>query len=118
MTRLMLLTHFADDSEQWTPYSSITEAVTAEYEREDRDSVEYSCLLEAIQNIHNWYTLDRTEEFIEAYKKRQRADLINAWSENPAWQDIPLNSYLRAHEGPAIRKPSVRKYSSPMLAAE
>lgn len=73
MPRLFLLGHFQDDSEEMLgPYSSIKEAVEQQstYKKGMHYHVEFSCCIELIKNLHGWYSLDRTEDFIEEWKKR------------------------------------------------
>ncbi len=95
MTRIFLLAHFQDDSEQMLgPYSSIHEAVDQQSswgQGLPRD-VEYSCCIELFSTVHpNWCTFDRTEDFIEEWAKKDE-------------------------RGPKIRTPSKRNIQ--LIAAE
>jgi hypothetical protein len=74
MPRIFLLTHFKDDSEEMIgPYSSIKEAVEQQssYKSGMHYDIEFSYCGELCKTAHsNWYWLNRTEDFIAEWVKR------------------------------------------------
>lgn len=121
MTRpeYLLKVYFPSGHAEVSIYSSINKAV----EQQIGSGNQYGWLLEVNLNQHGrFYSFERTEDFIEVWKRTEREKLEAEWRFSRI--DWSLEEHLSKAEGPVIRKPSVRAkfassiFSSHQIAAE